>query len=147
MENNDTLTMLEIKRTIGAEKQRVFDALTQPDIMAKWFFGMEGGSAKVESDFRVGGKYAIYMYDAEGKEEGCAKHEPHGEYLEIDEPDRLAFTWISEGFVDYSVVTIELREAGEATELILKHELPEAVVEPHTQGWNACLGNLASVFG
>jgi len=54
----------------------------------------------------------------------------------------LAFTWISEGFVEYSVVTISLRSLGAETELTLRHEMPEAVADPHREGWNACLANL-----
>ena len=142
MSGNDTLALLEIKRTYPASPERIFDALTQPQLMAKWFFGMEDGRAEVESDLRVGGQYRIRMFKPDGSGSECADYDPHGEYLEIDRPRKLVFTWISEGFVDYSVVTILLEPRGDETELILRHELPEAVVAPHREGWSACLSHL-----
>lgn len=41
MSDNEILSMLEIKRTYNASQETVFDALTKPEIMAKWFYGMQ----------------------------------------------------------------------------------------------------------
>ncbi len=142
MKENEVLSMLEIKRTIGGKVDTVFDALTKPEIMAKWFYGMDEGRAEVEIDFRVGGEFVIHMFKADGSASSCAEYEPHGKYLEIDRPNKVVFTWISEGFVDHSVVTITLKAIDDETELTLRHELPENVVDAHREGWNACLGNL-----
>ena len=54
---------LVIRRTIAAPRQQVFDCLTTPEKMAKWFYGMEVGRAKVTVDLRPGGKYVIEMFD------------------------------------------------------------------------------------
>ncbi len=142
MSENETIAMLEIKRNLNAAQSDVYDALTKPEIMAEWFFGMEGGSAKIESDFRVGGKYVINMFKGDGSSSDCADYAPHGSFLEIDSPNKIVFTWISEGFVDHSVVTISLSTTEEGTELTLRHELPEQVVNEHRQGWETCLGHL-----
>jgi len=142
MNREDSLNdMLEIKRSYRAKIDDVFDALTRPEIMAKWFYGMEVGSARVESDFRVGGQYAIHMYGPNGDPAQCGDHVPHGEYLAIDCPNEIAFTWISEGFVDYSVVTISLKTIGDHVELTLRHELPKDKVDLHLEGWTGCLRN------
>ena len=142
MKENEVLSLLEIRKTICGKRDAVFDALTKPEIMSEWFYGMDQGSAEVESDFRVGGGYVIRMFKSDGSASSCAEYEPHGEFLEIDRPNKLVFTWISEGFVDYSVVTISLVATEEGTELTLRHELPEMVADVHKEGWNACLGNL-----
>ncbi len=147
MKENDVLSLLEIKRYVSADQRSVFDALTKPEIMSKWFYGMDEGRAEVDSDFRVGGKYEIRMFRQDGSTSDCADYAPHGEFLEIDPPNRVSFTWISEGFVDHSVVTITLEGQGDRTELTLRHELPEQVASEHRQGWEACLGNLEKKCG
>ena len=83
------------------------------------------------------------MFKSDGSASSWAEYEPHGEFLEIDRPNKIVFTWISEGFVDLSVLTISLVATEEGTKLILRHGLPEAVADVHNEGWNACLGNLA----
>lgn len=142
MKENEVLSMLEIRKTISGKVDTVFDAFTKPEIMAEWFYGTDEGRAEVESDFSVGGEFVIRMFKTDGSASSCAEYEPHGKYLEIDRPNKVVFTWISEGFVDYSVVTIDFKSIGDETELTLRHELPEQVAGVHQEGWNACLGNL-----
>jgi uncharacterized protein YndB with AHSA1/START domain len=131
---------LVIKRLLKAERSRVFSALTDPAKMAEWFYGMETGQARVTSDFRVGGKYSIEMSNSEQR---CA---PTGEYLEIIPPEKLVFSWSTEGLVENSTVTIELFEKGKQTELVLTHELPPDVIEPHQHGWLNCLDHLEALL-
>ena len=64
-------------------------------------------------------------------------HEHVGEYLAIERPSLLSFTWMSEK-TDHqrTVVTIEFHERGAGTELVLTHRrLPPAMVEGHRRGW------------
>ncbi len=152
MNDKPSLALLNVERRLDASPEQVFDALTEPAKMNQWFFGIPEGRAEVEQDLRVGGKYVVRMYDADGAESKCdqaeeARFAPHGEYLEIDPPRKLVFTWISEGFVDDSTVTIELKQDGDGTLLTLQHELPADAVDPHTHGWNECLGHLQKFVG
>lgn len=145
MNDEPTLALLKIERTLSASPEHVFAALTQPEKMNQWFFGMDQGCAKVEQEFRVGGQYTINMMKENGEAGTCdgeERYAPHGEYMEIDPPRRLVFSWISEGFVENSTVTIDLEAVEAGTKLRLVHELPSEVVEPHTHGWNACLDHL-----
>ena len=146
MKENEMLSSLEIRRVISSDPSSVFDALTNPKTMAEWFYGMEEGRAEVDSDLRIGGTYEIRMFNKEGVASLCADYAPHGEYLEIDPPNRLAFTWVSEGFVDHSVVTIDLKPVDDGTELTLRHDLPESVAGEHEGGWNNCLNHLVDVL-
>jgi uncharacterized protein YndB with AHSA1/START domain len=131
---------LVVRRILNADRERVFRALSDPVKMGEWFYGMETGQATVTCDFRVGGKYLIAMSD------GRKKCVPAGEYLEIVPPRRVVFTWSVEGVVQQSKVTIELFEKGNRTELVLTHELPKDVVEPHRHGWKNCLDHLETLL-
>ena len=134
---NESPKKLVVKRLLKRDRREVFSALTDPVKMAKWFYGMETGQAKVTTDLRPGGKYLIEMFNEQGQ-----NHKARGTYLEIAPPESLVFTWTSEGLVTDSKVTIELFERGEWTELVLTHELPEDMIEPHRQGWTNCLMHL-----
>ena len=131
---------VSVRRLLSATRERVFEAWTRPDLMARWFFPQEGWVAAVTSDLTVGGQYEVAMNDAAG-----GLHRQFGHYREIVPVSRLVFTWnCPELEVVDSVVTIELLDRGPRTELILTHELPSdpAVRRGHEEGWNGCLGNL-----
>ena len=61
-----------------------------------------GSRTTAELDPRVGGRYKIVMH-------GDRDFDHHGEYLVVDPPAKLSFTWISEGSeYQRSIVTVEL---------------------------------------
>jgi uncharacterized protein YndB with AHSA1/START domain len=79
--------------------------------------------------------------------QGEERFEHTGEYLIIEPPARLAFTWISQA-TDHrrTEVTIEFLEGSGGTELVLTHRrLPSAEVESHRSGWTDILRNLQEV--
>lgn len=134
------LDAISVRRLLSARCERVFEAWTRPELMARWFFPGEDWSAEVEVDLRVGGRYRLSMRDADGVE-----HLQFGEYREILPFSRLVFTWTCPDLaVEDSVVTVELIDRGESTELLLWHELPPdpKIRKGHEQGWEGCLGNL-----
>jgi uncharacterized protein YndB with AHSA1/START domain len=125
---------LVIKKQMAASCEEVFDAWTDPMSLMEF---MKPGSVQrvdAEVDARVGGKFRIDMV-------GMASVTRHtGEYLAIERPRLLRFTWISKNTDNRpSVVTIELTPRGAAScELVLTHSgLPENQVKGHTEGWTA----------
>ncbi len=130
-----------VERLIAASVDDVFAAWGDADSLSAWMCPSETMSgASVETDFRVGGQYSIVMHG----EEGDYAH--RGEYLEIDPPKRLVFTWVSswapEGERD-TRVTISLDPAGEGkTRLRLVHEAITTWYDNHEQGWAAILAKL-----
>jgi uncharacterized protein YndB with AHSA1/START domain len=79
--------------------------------------------------------------------QGQERFEHTGEYLILEPPARLAFTWISQA-TDHrrTEVTIEFLERSSGTELVLTHRrLPGAQVESHRSGWTDVLRNLQEV--
>jgi len=135
---------LVVKRLLRAPRRLVFEAWTRPELMTRWFFPDAAWTANVTSDLRVGGRYELAMRDADGGD-----HLQFGEYREIVPVSRLVFTWnCPELAVVESVVTVELVERGEQTEIVLAHELPPDpnIRQGHEQGWVGCLGNLEKML-
>ena len=129
---DQTTPVLVVRRRIAVPRERVFEAWLDSESLAHWM--RPGGSthATVTVDPRVGGGFRIVM---DGAPHGCVEHT--GEYLAIEPPSRLSFTWISK-YTDErpTVVTIEFHERGTGTELVLTHRgLPASQVEGHRRGW------------
>jgi uncharacterized protein YndB with AHSA1/START domain len=74
---------------IAAPPDRVFQALTDPQQMTKWW-GERGVYRITENkaDLRVGGKWSSTGVSADGK-----PFTVDGEYVEIDRPRLLVYTW------------------------------------------------------
>jgi len=124
--------VLVVRRQMAVPRERVFAAWLDSDSLARWMCPMGVTRATVTVDPRVGGGFRIVM---EGTAHGAVEHT--GEYLAIEPPSLLSFTWISR-HTDHrpTVVTIEFFERGSGTELVLTHRgLPPTEVEGHRQGW------------
>jgi uncharacterized protein YndB with AHSA1/START domain len=134
------LTALEVDRVIRAPIEEVFAALTDPEVMAQWFFHEVGGSAEIEMEPIVGGAYSILMRGSGGSELNAT-----GEFLAVVHPTRLVFTW-NTYLTTNATVTIELHEMGNDTRLQLRHELPAELHEPHRTAWVAVLANLDALL-
>ena len=132
---------LVVRKQLDATCEEVFDAWTDPMSLMQFMRpGDQVQRVDVEVDARVGGKYRIDMI-------GMAEITSHtGEYLVIDRPKKLAFTWISKHTENRpTVVTIELTPKGNARcEIVLTHSgLPDGQVPGHTQGWTGVVEKLA----
>lgn len=129
---------LVVERVLQAVPGEVFDAWTTPSRMAAWMSPV--GAAEAEVDLRVGGSFRVVMVEA--------RIEHTGEYLEIDPPRRLVFTWVSPfAGGESSVVTVELHPHEDGTRVVLTHErLPENVVDGHRDGWGTMIERLAGIL-
>ncbi len=131
---------------IRAPQAAVFEAWRDKDSLSVWMCPSPSIShASVDVDFRVGGRFTIVMH---GEDQDYA-HE--GEYLEIDAPNRLVFSWISSFMPageQKTRVTVSLEPSGEsATLLTLVHdELPAGEsYDGHVEGWAEILRKFATV--
>jgi uncharacterized protein YndB with AHSA1/START domain len=98
-------------RVFDAPRSLVFDALTKPELLVRWY-GPRGWSLVVcEIDLKVGGAFRFVSRRPEGKEVG-----QRGVYREIVPPERLVHT---ESWEDWnpgeSLVTVALVELGGKT--------------------------------
>ena len=142
----DTVNALQMRRTIRAEPQAVWDAWTKPEHMRKWSCPAPGGVQDLTCDFRVGGAYELAM-QVEGN-----SYTAFGTYREIDEPHRLVYTWDwreEDHRVGETVVTVEFSPVDGGTEVVLVHDgFPaEEARQGHEEGWGACLMHFETLFG
>ena len=129
----DSGDVLVVRRVLPVERERVFAAWLDPASLATWMRPGDTTGAIVEVDPRVGGRFRILMQNEQG---GCG-YEHQGEYLAIEPPSLLSFTWISSATdLRPTVVTVELHERDSGTELVLTHRrLPPERVDAHRGGW------------
>ncbi|WP_265523513.1 SRPBCC family protein [Oerskovia flava] len=126
---------IALTRTYDADVADVWDALTDPDRIRRWFLPVTG-------DLRLGGHYQL---------EGNAG----GEIRVCDEPRRLQVTWIfgeAPSEEDSSIVEVRLEPAADgSTELVLEHVavVPEEMWDRYGPGatgvgWDLTLLGLAA---
>lgn len=131
---------LRLVRTLAATPEEVFDAWTDASSIRVWMCPGPVQEAVAVLDVRVGGEYRIVMREAE------KEHVHTGEYLEVERPRRLAFTWVSAGTRgQVTRVAITLRKlAGRRTELVLEHgEFPDDEARSrHEDGWGQIVDKL-----
>jgi D-3-phosphoglycerate dehydrogenase len=135
--------IIVIRRTIPAPRQRVFDAWLDPATLARFMYPGDVTQATAEVDPRVGGQFRIVMTHGRGG----AEH--WGEYLVIERPARLSFTWISESTDRReTTVTIELSERRDGgTDLVLSHRgLPDRSAGAHEGGWGSIADKLGALL-
>lgn len=91
-----------LRRTYDAAVEEVWDAITDPERIPRWFLPVSG-------DLRPGGTYQL---------QGNAG----GRILACEPPTRLRLTWVfGEADPDSSEVEVQLAAAGDGTELVLRH--------------------------
>ncbi len=130
---------LVFERILPAPPEVVFHHWSDPASLSVWMRPEPSmDAAKVEVDFRVGGRFRIVM-------SGEQEYVQHGEYLEIDPGKRIVFSWISEWMPpgeQETLVSVSLSPVGdEETRLLLVHEsLPDSdSYDGHEGGWNHIL--------
>lgn len=118
-----------LTRVFDAPRQLVFDAISKPELLKRWF-GPHGHSLVVcDVDFRVGGAWRFVLESPDGRTMGMS-----GVYREIVPAERTVHT---EAFDDYpgdSVITTVLTEHDgkttlTATALYESREVRDIVIE------------------
>jgi uncharacterized protein YndB with AHSA1/START domain len=134
-----------IRRRFTASAEQVFDAWVNPEKTRRWFLRTtQGDLVRAEMDARVGGRWVV----VERRGDMDAFH--GGEYLEIDPPRRLVFTFaVNQELTDAGRVEIDIRPADSGCELTLTQEMPakfRAFEERTKQGWATLLDGLERAF-
>ena len=136
MASAETGAAVEVETRIAASPETVFEFFTDPGKMIQWM----GRSADL--DPRPGGGFRC---DINGRDVA------RGEYVELDPPRRVVFTWGWEAEHSLtapgsSTVEVLLEADGDGTRLRLVHrDLPSAeVAEKHRQGWQHYAERLAT---
>jgi uncharacterized protein YndB with AHSA1/START domain len=123
-------TALKRELTIDASPETVWEFLVDPEKATRWM----GQTATF--DVRPGGMYRVEVIPG---------NTALGEFVELDPPRRLVYTWGWEpGGIDKlvppgtSTIEIELVPSGDGTTLRFTHrDLPnEEAVQSHAHGWD-----------
>ena len=138
----DPAAVLVVRRVIPAPREDVFAAWLDPASLSQWMRPGDVGRATAEVEPRVGGRFRIVM------SHGGKDHEHRGEYLAIEPPSRLSFTWVSASTdLQPTFVTVEFLERDGGTEVVLTHrQLPPARRDAHRKGWTDILRKLGETL-
>ncbi|HXK33551.1 MAG TPA: SRPBCC family protein [Dehalococcoidia bacterium] len=131
-----------------ANAEDVFDAWTDPDIVSKWMLAapvQDEDVVRISVDARAGGRFSFVV-----RREGL-ELDHQGQYLEIDRPRRLVFTWgVNEDPGETSVVTVEIAPSLDGgCELTLTHEMIDKwadYAERTRQGWGHIIAAIAQTI-
>lgn len=141
----DDVNTLEIVRLLDAPPERVWQAWTAPEALARWWWP-ERFRTTYEVDLRVGGAYRFRTADLSD----LGVLGISGTFLEIEPPRRLVYTWRWEHDAGQQTeVTVEFLDRGGSTELRVTHRgfADEQDRENHVRGWNDCLDRLVAYSG
>ena len=138
--------VLELKVVVGAPRERIFRALTEPAELAKWWGPRGFTTPGIDLDLRVGGGYRFTMQPPGGEPFHLS-----GEFLQIDPPGRLVYTfrWDEPDPDDrQTVVTLSLGDVADATQVSLSQGefATEARLALHRGGWTDSLEKLRELI-
>jgi uncharacterized protein YndB with AHSA1/START domain len=142
----DISHVIRVTHRFEAAPERVFDAWVTPETIAVWMaapalkmMGTQDEMLRIEADARVGGRFS-FMVRRQGQELDHV-----GEYLEVDRPRRLVFTWGVVGWPGSSTVSLDLVPDGTGTLLTLTATGVAPEYQARTeQGWTAILEGVAT---
>ena len=140
---------LHITRTFPVSAERLFDCFTQPAHLLRWW-GPQGTTCPVaEIDLRPGGAYHLEILSENGTLSVVT-----GEYLEIEAPRKLVFSWgWDDAPEERTRVTLRFSDQGNGQcELELLHERfgDDERAKLHGDGWSSsliCLAELLATDG
>jgi uncharacterized protein YndB with AHSA1/START domain len=108
-----------LTRRVDAPRETVWQLWTDPEELTFWFHPRGATSPRelISVDLRVGGRYRYTVIDDSTGDSTVFG----GAYVEIREPERLAFTWghPDDRTGEATVVTVTLTAHGERTEITL----------------------------
>jgi uncharacterized protein YndB with AHSA1/START domain len=127
--------VLELNCVLSAPRERIFRAFVEPGELANWWGPHGFTTPEIDLDLRVGGVYRFAMQPPDGD-----LFHLTGEFLEIEPPSRLVYTfsWEEPDPDDrVTVASLSLDDVGDATKLSLSQGpfATDARVSLHRSGW------------
>jgi uncharacterized protein YndB with AHSA1/START domain len=138
---------LRMRRVLPATRAEVWTALTDPEVLARWW-GPKGFTVpQLDFEARPGESLRIAMQPPEGE-----RFHLRGQFREVRAPSRLAYTfgWDPPDPDDReTLVTLSLEERGDRTEVALTQGAfaTEERLALHDGGWSESFEKLEELLG
>jgi uncharacterized protein YndB with AHSA1/START domain len=120
---------------------KVWQAWTDPAIIKLWFGSDPNGKVlNTKIDIWVNGSFSVTFANSDGTE-----FTAQGNYKEIDEPKRLAFTWGWENQPEVDeLVTLDFSPDGDGTLMTFEQSNidPETTLHNYEEGWRSTFQKL-----
>lgn len=137
---------VRIERRFDVPPETVFDTLTDPELMPVWW-----GEAEFDIDLRVGGHWQIVRWDGE------TKYLAKGEYLDVERPSRLRYTYAMPQFSPNSdTITVQIAAVDGGSSLVFEHSgediaselrgLSPGEASPSETGWQQGFDLMAAAW-
>ncbi len=140
----ETTSRVVVTHRYAASPERVFDAFLDVQTARRFLFATATGEMiTAEIEPRVGGGFT---FTERRPDMGDVRHV--GEYLEIDRPRRLVFTFgVPQFDARMTIVTIEIRPEGSGCELTLTNDgVPPDYAKRNHEGWSRILAGLLPAY-
>jgi uncharacterized protein YndB with AHSA1/START domain len=142
MSNRVALTSAIVKRILPAPPEEVFDAWLDERALAHFICPAPGCATAVSVDPTIGGSLRFLMTFPDHEIEVT------GEFIALDRPDRISFTWrcSDTGDLESIVTAVFAPEPGGNTLMTITHSRqPGELVEKHRAGWQSVSAQLHSL--
>jgi uncharacterized protein YndB with AHSA1/START domain len=133
---------IEYKTTIQASKEKVWEALTNPEIVKQYFFGTE-----LISSWEVGSDI-IYQGEWDGK-----KYKDGGKILEYIHNQKLAYSYLSswsnmeDSPENYLWIGFEVKTVQDKTELtITQSNYTQELAKHSEENWNSIINEMKKII-
>ncbi len=135
-------------QTFKVPPQRVYDAILDPGMIARFMFGpllRKEEILHIRNDPRVGGAFSYKVRRGEHEIDHV------GKFVELVPPKRIVFTWAiaGESDADGSTVSIDITPTPEGCTVRLAHEMPPQwadFIDRSRGAWEKMLGVLATLL-
>jgi len=132
------LPSARVERVLPALPDRVYDAWLDERSLREFMCPAPGRATEVAVDARIGGSLRVVMTFPDRRSEIT------GEFVALDRPERLSFTWRTDDGDPESIVTVLFAPHGETqTHMTIIHSrLVATVASNYRAGWTSIADRL-----
>lgn len=131
----------EVERVFSIDRATMWALWTDQEHAARW---MRPSITEFEPtiasiDARPSGTYRFEMITKDGSVRAVS-----GQFVEVEEPSRLVFTWSWDDSDEESLVEVLLSDVGDGTKVSIAHTKLDSQesAEQHKDGWVGCLASI-----
>jgi uncharacterized protein YndB with AHSA1/START domain len=134
-----------VQRVLTAQPGEVYDEWLDAEGLTEWMCPRPARALRVHLEPKVGGRFRIDM------EEAGDVREITGQYLSLERPHRLRFTWAVSSWSSSdpeSIVTVTFAPHGtDQTMMTINHTLlPPRLYPDYEHGWTAIANQLSATI-